>query len=167
MKEIRISDVTMKQSGRTREISLTFKEKLEMAKLLDRLGVAVIEAEGIDQAKIDSLRIKSIASSVKNSKLAVPVSLNQESVGQTWKALKDARHPRLQVPAAISPAQMEYIHHLKGPQMLTAIEDTVSACRALTEDVEFIADDATRSDAEFLYEAVRTAVRAGAGTVTV
>ena len=67
MKEIRISDVTMKQSGRTREISRTFKEKLEMAKLIDRLGVAVIEAEGIDQAKIDSLRIKSIASSVKTA----------------------------------------------------------------------------------------------------
>ncbi len=167
MREIRISDMTMKQSGRTREISLTFKEKLEMAKLLDRLGVDVIEAEGIDQVKIDSLRIKSIASSVKNSKLAVPVTLSRESVSLTWKALKDAKHPRLQVPAAISPAQMEYIHHLKAPTMLTAIEDTVSACAYLNEDVEFIADDATRSDPEFLYEAVRTAIRAGAGTITV
>ena len=167
MREVRISDVTMKQSGNTKALSLTFKEKLEMAKLLDRLGVAVIEVEGIEQQKIDSLRIKSIASSVKNSILAVPVSLTSESVGITWKALKEARSPRLQVPAAISPAQMEYIHHLKAPAMLTAIEDIVSACRALTDDVEFIADDATRSDPEFLYEAVRTALRAGAGTVTI
>ncbi len=167
MREVRISDVTMKQSGNTREISLTFKEKLEMAKLLDRLGVAVIEAEGIEQQKIDSLRIKSIASSVKNSVLAVPVKLSQESVSLIWKALKEARMPRLQVPAAVSPVQMEYIHHLKGPAMLTAIEDTVSACKILTADVEFIADDATRSDPEFLYQAVRTAIAAGAGTITV
>ena len=121
MREVRICDVTMKQSGRTKDISLTFKEKLETAKLLDRLGVAVIEIEGIEQRKIDGLRIKSIASSVKNSVLAVPVSLSPESVGLTWSALKEAAHPRLQVPAAISPAQMEYIHHLKAPAMLTAI----------------------------------------------
>ena len=167
MREVRISDVTMKQSGKSREVSLTFKEKLEMAKLLDRLGVAVIEAEGIEQQKIDSLRIKSIASSVRNSVLAVPVSLSQESVSMTWKALKGARMPRLQVPAAVSPAQMEYVHHMKAPAMLTAIEDTVSACRVLTKNVEFIADDATRSDLDFLYKAVRTAIGAGAGTITV
>ncbi|MBQ9613210.1 MAG: hypothetical protein IJV14_11600 [Lachnospiraceae bacterium] len=167
MREVRISDGTMKQSGHTKEISLTFKEKLEMAKLLDRLGVAVIEAEGIEQTKIDSLRIKSIASSVKNSILAVPVKLNQESVSITWNALKLARSPRLQVPAAISPTQMEYIHHLKAPAMLTAIEDTVRACRNLTEDVEFIADDATRSDQDFLYKAVRAAIEAGASTITI
>ncbi|MBQ9421634.1 MAG: hypothetical protein IJU30_07775 [Lachnospiraceae bacterium] len=167
MREVRISDVTMKQSGNTKEVSLTFKEKLEMAKLLDRLGVAVIEAEGIEQTKIDSLRIKSIASSVKNSRLAVPVSLNSESVSVTWKALKEAKYPRLQVPAAISPAQMEYIHHLKAHAMLEAIEDTVRQCAALTEDVEFIADDATRSDGEFLYEAVRSAIHAGAKTITI
>ena len=167
MREVRISDVTMKQSGNKKEVSLTFKEKLEMAKLLDRLGVAVIEAEGIEQTKIDSLRIKSIASSVRNSCLAVPVKLDPESVSVTWKALKEARHPRLQVPAAISPAQMEYIHHLKAHSMLSAIEDTISACAALTEDVEFIADDATRADPEFLYEAIRSAIRCGARTITV
>ena len=167
MREVRISDVTMKQSGNTREVSLTFKEKLEMAKLLDRLGVAVIEAEGITQTKIDSLCIKSIASSVKNSVLAVPVALDAESVQITWKALKEAKRQRLQVPAAVSPAQMEYVHHLKAQAMVTAIADTVSACRALTEDVEFIADDATRSDPEFLCQAVRAAIGAGAGTVTI
>ncbi|MBR4209921.1 MAG: hypothetical protein IKQ96_06900 [Lachnospiraceae bacterium] len=84
MREVRISDMTMKQSGQTKQVALTFKEKLEMAKLLDRLGVAVIEAEGIKQEKIDSLRIKSIASAVKNSVLAVPVELNADSVRMTW-----------------------------------------------------------------------------------
>ena len=167
MREVRISDMTMKQSGQTKQVALTFKEKLEMAKLLDRLGVAVIEAEGIKQEKIDSLRIKSIASAVKNSVLAVPVELNADSVRMTWKALKEARHPRLQVVAAISPAQMEYIHKKKAPAMLMAIADTIAQCLACTENVEFIADDATRADASFLYQAVKTAIEAGAKTVTV
>ena len=68
MDKIRISDVTMKQTGK--EFSLSFKEKLEIPKLLDRLNVDVIELEGIIQPKIDALRIKSVASTVKNSIIA-------------------------------------------------------------------------------------------------
>ena len=65
MDQIRISDITMKQTGK--EFSLSFKEKLEIPKLLDKLDVNVIELEGIKQPKIDALRIKSVASTVKNS----------------------------------------------------------------------------------------------------
>jgi len=164
MYEVRISDVTMKQAGKG--FFLSFKEKLELSKLLDKLGVAVIELEGIQQAKIDALRIKSVASAVKHSTLAVPVALDRESVQATWNALKEARHPRLQVVASVSPVQMEYIFHKKPDAMLESIRDTIAACRALTADVEFVADDATRSDRTFLVEAVRAAIAAGAGTVT-
>ena len=95
MNEVRISDVTMKQAGKSADFTLSFKEKLELAKLLDRLGVSVIELEGIEQTKIDSLRIKSVAAAVKNSIIAVPVELSRESVETTWNALKEARRPRL------------------------------------------------------------------------
>ena len=95
MNKIRISDVTMKQTGP--EISLSFREKIELAKLLDKLGVSVIELEPIEQTKIDSLRIKSVAAAVKNSIVAVPVALNEESIQQTWNALKEAKKARLQV----------------------------------------------------------------------
>ena len=89
MKSIRISDITMKQSG----LSLSFKEKLELSKLLDKLGVSVIELEEIENVKIDSLLIKSIASAVKESAICVPVELNNESVEMVWQALKDAKAP--------------------------------------------------------------------------
>ena len=72
MKNIRISDVTMKQ--RTGEISLSFKEKIELSKLLDKLGVSVIELEGITSPKIDALRIKSIAMAVTGSRVRHSVS---------------------------------------------------------------------------------------------
>ena len=65
MNEIRISDVTMKQTGT--DFSLSFKEKIELSKLLDKLGVSVIELEPITQSRIDSLRIKSVAAAVKDS----------------------------------------------------------------------------------------------------
>ncbi|MEE1087126.1 MAG: alpha-isopropylmalate synthase regulatory domain-containing protein [Schaedlerella sp.] len=165
MDRIRISDITLKQTGK--DFSLSFKEKIEIPKLLDKLDVSVIELEGIEQTKIDSLRIKSIASTVKNSIIAVPVALSQESVDLTWNALKEARHPRLQVVASVSTVQMEYIFHKKPDIMLQAIEETIRACAAKTVDVEFIAEDATRSDENFLYKAVKTAIEAGAKTITV
>lgn len=165
MKNIRISDVTMKQQGS--DINLSFKEKIELAKLLDKLGVSVIELEGIHNAKIDALRIKSIAMAVQGSIVAVPVALNSESVQQTWNALRLAKKARLQVCAPVSSVQMEYLFHKKPDAMLSAISDTIAACKEVCADVEFVADDATRSDAAFLYEAVRTAISAGAETVTV
>ena len=88
MNKIRISDVTMKQTGP--EISLSFREKIEMSKLLDKLGVDIIELEPIVQPKIDALRIKSVAAAVQRSAVAVPVALDPESVRATWNALKDA-----------------------------------------------------------------------------
>lgn len=165
MNQIRISDTTLKQTGK--EFSLSFKEKIELPKLLDKLNVNVIELEGISQPKVDALRIKSIASTVKNSIVAVPVSLNKESVDATWNAVKEAKSPRLQVFASVSPVQMEYLFHKKPDAMLKTIEEIVTACCEKTSDVEFIADDATRSDATFLYQALKTAIAAGAKTVTV
>ncbi|MGN1360667.1 MAG: alpha-isopropylmalate synthase regulatory domain-containing protein [Eggerthellaceae bacterium] len=168
MREVRVSDVTMKQAAGTKELSLTFKEKLEMAKLLDRLGASVVEIEGIEKLKVDSLRIKSIASIVKNSVLAVPVALDDEdNIQAVWAAVKEAPRPRLQVQASVSPAQMEYLFRKKADGMAASIQATVAACAALTDDVEFIADDATRADQAFLSQVITLAVEAGARTVTV
>ena len=165
MKQIRISDVTMKQPGQT--FSLSFKEKIELAKLLDKLGVSVIELEGIRDSRVDSLRIKSIAAAVKDSVVAVPVTLDADNVQRVWSALTLAKKPRLQVCAAVSSVQMEYLYHKKPEAMLTAISETVSACKALCQDVEFVAYDATRSDLTFFYQAVRAAISQGATTITV
>ncbi len=160
--DIKISDVTMKQG----EFALTFKEKIEIAKLLDKLGVSVIELEGIQQTKIDSLLIKSVASAVRESVVAVPVQLNEESVNLTYQALREAKKPRLQVCASVSAVQMEYLFHKKPEAMISSIRDTVRKCSELCNDVEFIADDATRSDENFLCDALSTAIKAGAKTVT-
>ena len=165
MNRIKISDVTMKQTGK--ELSLSFKEKIELAKLLDKLDVSVIELEGIHSSKVDSLRIKSIASTVQSGIVAVPVQLDRQSVEQTWNALSSAKHPRLQVCASVSSVQMEYLYHKKTDAMLQAVIDTIAACKALCMDVEFVANDATRSDPVFLAQILTSAIEQGAETVTV
>lgn len=167
MREVRVSDVTMRRAAFSKNLSLSFKEKLEMAKLLDHLGVSAVEVEGIENPKADSLRIKSLAQIVKNSTLAVPVQMNEENIDLVWNALKDAAHPRLIVKAAVSPARMEYTYRKKADAMLEDIATTIAACRKRADEVDFIASDATRADGAYLREVIARAIEVGATTVTV
>ena len=165
MRMIRISDVTMKRGGKG--TALSFREKIELSKLLDGLGTDVIELEGIDNSRTDALRIKSVAAAVKQSTVAVPVQLDKENIMQVWEALKTAKNPRLQVCAAVSSVQMEYLYHKKADARLKSVADSVTACVALCADVEFVADDATRAEPEYLSAVIGAAIDAGAKTITV
>ncbi len=167
MRNVRISDETMKRGALTKELSLTFKEKLELAKLLDNSGVSVIEIEGIEKPKADALRIKSISSLTKKCTLAVPVKLDGSDVEDIWAALEEATSARLQVQVATSPSRMEYVHKLKAETLVSVVADTIKQCREFTDNVEFIAEDATRTDSDYLATIVRTAIDAGATTVTI
>lgn len=167
MRRIIMTDVTIKQSGKAAGYQLSFREKIELAKLLDRLGVDVIELQPVENEKIDSLLIKSVASAVKDSAVCVPVALDEHGVEAVWSALREAKRPRLQVEAPVSAVQMEYLAGKKPDAMLKAIDETVRACRARCQDVEFSAQDATRADRAFLQQAVKTAIEAGATCVTV
>ena len=167
MRNVRISDATMRRAAFNRNLSLSFKEKLEIAKLLDHLGVSVVEVEGIENPKADSLRIKSLAQIVKNSTLAVPVQMNEENIDLVWNALEEAAHPRLIVKAAVSPARMEYVYRKKADAMLEDVAKTIAECRKRADEVDFIASDATRADGAYLREVITRAIEAGATTVTV
>ncbi len=167
MREVRISDMTMKLVESSKTLTLSFKEKLELTKLLDRLGASVIEIEGIANERVDTLRIKSIASIVRDTVLAVPVKLDGSDVERIWECLREAKNARLQVAASVSPAQMEYIYHKKADGMLEAIDAAIKKCASVSNDIEFIAEDATRADRGYLKQAIECAVNAGAKTVTI
>ena len=167
MRDIRVSDITMREAIASKALSLSFKEKLEIVKILDRIGVGSIEVEGIESSKVDSLRIKSIASLVKNSTLAVPVKMDGDSIQAVWNAAKGAKHVRLQVEAAVSPSCMEYIQRKKADTLIADAAEAVAKCAQLTDDVEFVAIDATRTDVAYLARVIDAVVAAGAKTVTV
>ena len=123
MRKIYISDISMLLS---KGASLSFREKIELAKILDKLGADCIECAGIEKVKIDSLLIKSIASAVRDAVIAVPVALSAEGVETVWNALKDAKKPRLQVVAPISSVQMEYFYHKKPDAMRAAVSEIIA-----------------------------------------
>ena len=167
MRDIRVSDITMREAAASKALSLACKEKLEIVKILARIGVGSIEVEGIESSKVDSLRIKSIASLVKNSTLAVPVKMDDESIEAVWSAAKGAKSVRLQVEAAVSPSCMEYIQRSKADALIADVAAAVAKCAELTDDVEFVAIDATRTDVAYLAKIIDAVVKAGAKTVTV
>ena len=162
---IYVSDCSLLEADEHYELS--FKEKIELCRLIDKLGVSSIDLCPIRQMKIDRLLIKSICSAVRNATVAVPVSLtDNDSVRITWEALKEAVRPRLQVAVPVSSVQMEYLLHMKPDSTIRLVENKIRECCALTDDVELIAQDATRSDSAFLLKMLSAAIQAGAKTIT-
>jgi len=164
MDRIYVSDKTLKQDAK--KLSLSFREKIELCRLIDRLGVDWIEMPALSRKKVDSLLIKSISSAVRNAGIAVPVSLNPGSPAATWNTLGEAPAARLQVEVPVSSVQMEYLFHMKPAALLERVTETVKECRQFTDQVEFIADDATRGDVEFIEQIVTAAMNAGASHIT-
>ena len=165
MRVIKIIDVTLRESNAIRETALTFKEKLEVARTLDRVRVDALELPPIAAAKADQLSNKTIAS-VVNTTLTACVDVISDTVEQTWDSIRNAKHPQLNVLAPCSPVQMEYNCHKKAPAMLEAIKEQVKKCRFYCENIEFTAMDATRAEKEFLFQAVAAALEAGANRIT-
>lgn len=148
--------------------TIPFRVRIEIAGLLSKLGVSVIETAPIRNGKSDYFLVKSLASTVTGSTLSVPLDiLDPNSPAVTWDALKEASHPRLSVPVPVSTVQMEYLCHMKPDGILDLIRKRVAGCASLCGEVEFVALDFTRSDPEFLLESINAAIEAGAGTVTV
>ncbi len=163
MKQIVITDATLCKEGG----NYTFKEKIEIARQLERLKVDVIELPEILNGKTDILLVRTLSSFVKNSILSVAVGVAPSGLENALQALSGAARPRIRVEVPLSPVGMEYLSHKKPPKMLEFISATVAAAKEQCADVEFCAVDATRAEPEFLQAAVTAAVSAGATSVAV
>lgn len=164
MEKVWISDKTLKQAGK--KMPLSFREKIELARMIDRLEADAIELPGIENKKVDSLLIKSVSSAVRHAEVAAPVRLNAESVSMTWNALKEARSARLQISIPVSSVQMEYLFHLKPPALLSLVLETVQECRKYTDRIELIMEDTFRGDPAFIQSLVRQAASLGVSHIT-
>lgn len=167
MRKIIIADRTVVLKSQSKDTSLSFKEKVEIARLLESAKVQVVEFPAIENVKIDTLLLKTICAFLKNSTMSVCTGMTEEGVTNAWNAISSASNPRLSVALPLSPVQMEYVCHKKAPKMLELITSLVTKAASLCKDVEFVALDATRAEKDFLYEAIKAAINAGAKTVTI
>lgn len=167
MKKIEISDITLRHMIEEGKTPVSFNEKTVIVKELDKLNLDVIETAPIVNGKKDVLFLHTIAPLVENSVIACPCGLTEESVKETYDAIKIANKPRLVIPVPVSIVQMEYVCKLKPAKVLELINKLVSFACELCDDVELEMLDATRSEKDFLRSAIDTAVSAGAKTITV
>lgn len=167
MKKIIVSDTTLRINHMGAEAPLSFKEKIEIARCLDGMHVNVIELAPIENEKTDVLLARTILRFLSSDiTLSVPVGNDEASVEVAYSAISGYDNTRLQVRVPTSPVNMEYVCHKKPAAVLELIKVLVSKAVSLGAVVEFVAEDATRSEKPFLISAINTAVEAGASTVT-
>ena len=166
MTRIKIADVSLYESEQDHATRMTFKEKLETAKLLEKLQVDVIETGFIGDLPADAVFIRTLASTLTGSVVSVPVKLDKSNVDKVWDALSKAKKPRLNIVVPTSIVQMEYKRNMKAEALLPLAAELTAYCAAICPDVEFTAVDSVRSEPGFLAEVLKAAIGAGAGTIT-
>ncbi len=166
-RRIKIFDTTLRDGEQTPGAHFSVNHKLEVALALERLGVDIIEVGFPASSHADERASALIASRVKASTVCGLARAVKNDIDIAWNALKTAEKPRIHVFIATSPIHREYKLHMTKDDVLARIDQSVSYARSLCPDVQFSAEDATRTEPEFLAEAVRHAIAAGATTVNI
>jgi 2-isopropylmalate synthase len=165
VRRIKIFDTTLRDGEQSPGIALQPHEKAEIARALEELGVDVIEAGFAASSPGDHAGVAAVASAVSTATVASLCRTTQADLDASVDALQGAARSRLHVFIATSPLHMERKLGLAPEQVLERIEWAVSYARQRADEVEFSAEDATRSESEFLAEVCRTAIGAGADVV--
>ncbi len=171
---VRIFDTTLRDGEQSPGATMTTPEKLEVARILARMGVDVLEA-GFPAASPDDLEaVRRIAQEIGSSSADknCPIICGlaravQRDIDKAWEAVQDAAHPRIHTFLATSDIHMKYKLKMERSEVLSRVADMVSYARSLCSDIEFSPEDAGRSDPEFLYQVLDVAIRAGATTLNI
>ena len=168
--KVRVFDTTLRDGEQSPGASMTSAEKLQVARQLGVLGVDVIEA-GFPAASPDDLEaVRRIAVEVGTEEGPIIAGLARcwrEDIDKAWQGVREAKKPRIHTFLATSDLHMERKLGMTREQVLSQIEHMVGHASSLCSDVEFSPEDASRSEPEFLVEACRVAIEAGATTLNI
>ncbi|HOJ48317.1 MAG TPA: 2-isopropylmalate synthase [Bacillota bacterium] len=166
-RRIKIFDTTLRDGEQAPHCSMNTEEKLEIAKQLELLGVDCIEAGFPISSKGSFEAVEQIAKTIKNSQIAALARAKKEDIDAAYGAIKYAASPRIHTFLATSPIHMQYKLKKTPEQVLENIKEAVTYAKSLCADVEFSAEDAMRSEPEFLARALSVAIKAGATVINV
>jgi 2-isopropylmalate synthase len=160
-----IFDTTLRDGEQSPGCSMNFEEKIRMARQLEQLGVDVIEA-GFPIASVgDFEAVSAIAKTLKGCVIAALCRSLKNDIDRAWEAIGHAKKPRLHTFIATSDIHLKHKLKKTRAEVLQDITWAVGYAKSLCKDVEFSCEDASRSDIEFLCQAVAAAVKAGANVV--
>ena len=164
---IQIFDTTLRDGEQSPGCSMNIAEKVELARQLERMNVDVIEAGFAISSPGDFQSVKTVAGVVENAVVASLARAVPEDIDRAWEAVAEAVSPRIHTFLATSPIHMEYKLRMTPEQVLETSEAMVRRAKSYTSDVEFSAEDATRSDPEFLARVFDAVIKAGATTINI
>jgi 2-isopropylmalate synthase len=167
MKNVRIFDTTLRDGEQSPGCSMDLDEKIEVAKHLEILKVDVIEAGFAISSPGDFESVKAVASIIKDCSVASLSRALEKDIDASYEALKGAESPLIHVFLATSPVHMEYKLRMTPEQVLEQTRSMITYAKKKCNDIEFSAEDAMRSNPEFLASVVQAAIEAGATVVNI
>ncbi|MGO4852728.1 2-isopropylmalate synthase [Phaeovulum sp. W22_SRMD_FR3] len=161
-----IFDTTLRDGEQSPGATMSHAEKLEIAGLLDDMGVDIIEAGFPIASEGDFAAVSEIAKNARNSVICGLSRANYKDIDRCWEAIRFAPKPRIHTFIGTSPLHRD-ITKLSQDDMITRIHDTVTHARNLCDDVQWSAMDAIRTERDYLCRVVETAIKAGASTINI
>jgi 2-isopropylmalate synthase len=164
---VSIFDTTLRDGEQSPGCSMDLREKVRMAEKLQELGVDIIEAGFPIASEGDFAAVRAVAAQCRNVKVAALCRTSEQDVARAAEALAHAAHPRIHTFCATSDIHLEHKLKKSRAEVIEMTRAAVSQARSYAEDVEFSAEDATRSDIDYLCEVLDVAVDAGASVLNV
>ena len=160
-----IFDTTLRDGEQCPGATMSFEEKLEVAHLLDAMGVDIIEAGFPIASQGDFEAVAEIARQMKSATVAGLARAINADIDRAGEAVRGARHGRIHTFVSTSPIHLQHQMRKTEDEVLAIISATVARARGYVEDVEWSAMDATRTPMDYLCRCVEAAIKAGATTI--
>ncbi len=160
-----IFDTTLRDGEQSPGASMNTAEKLRLATQLEKMGVDVLEAGFPAASEGDLEAVSRIAGKLEKTEVAALARTSREDIDRAWQALGHAAKPRIHTFIATSDLHLEYKLKMTREQVIEAAVQAITYARTLTDNVEFSAEDGSRSDRDFLCRVFEAAIEAGATTV--
>ena len=160
-----IFDTTLRDGEQSPGASMNAAEKMRLAVQMEKLGVDIIEAGFPAASKGDLEAVSQIAQKLENIEIAALARTSKEDIDCAWKAISHAAKPRIHTFLATSDIHMDYKLKMTRDEVVKTTAESVKYARSLTDNVEFSAEDGSRSDRDFLCKVFEAAIEAGATTV--
>lgn len=167
MRQVKLFDTTLRDGEQTPRVNFTIEDKVKIALQLEKLGVDVIEGGFAIASPKSYEALKEMSKVLKTSTLCSLARAVKKDIEVAYEAIKDAPKHRIHTFIATSPIHMEFKLKMNKEQVLARAIESVAYAKSLCEDVEFSAEDATRSDRKFLVEIFTEVIKAGATVLNV
>jgi len=162
-----IFDTTLRDGEQSPGCSMNLEEKLQVALILEEMGVDIIEAGFPIASKGDFEAVQAVAAKVKAARVAGLARATRRDIDRAAEALKGAAAPRIHTFISTSPLHMKFKLQMEPEAVHQAVIDSISHARNLCDDVEWSPEDGTRTEHDFLCRCVEAAIKAGAGTINI